>query len=341
MTDRNAANGAAKAMTIWVVTDGRAGNENQALGLAEAIAKNVRVQIIVKSARLAGPWNKLHFPLTPRNAFDHLDAASDAFPTGEGPDLWIGCGRQSVMLTIAAKRRYQKAFRVQILSPGAPLSNFDLVIAPAHDGLTGDNVISIIGAPNRLTDELLTKAAADFAPSFSAVPTPRIALLIGGPNKRYAFGETDQAQLLGVVDDILASGAGVMATASRRTPSALVEKLSRKLRETPHLFYDCETPGVRNPYPAMLGACDFVLATADSVNMISEAASGPAPVFVLALDRETKRDTKFDQWMNALVERECVRFFDGKFEHWPRKRLDETARVAQETLIAVDRSRSR
>ena len=48
-----------RALTIWVVSDGRAGIENQALGLAEAVERLTPAEIAVKHIRWRPLFDRL------------------------------------------------------------------------------------------------------------------------------------------------------------------------------------------------------------------------------------------------------------------------------------------
>ena len=83
-------------LSIWVVSDGRIGMENQALGLAEAVQRLTPATITVKRIRWRGAFDKLPSAL---KASWMLDPSSDAVvpAPGEGwPDLWIATGRAVV-----------------------------------------------------------------------------------------------------------------------------------------------------------------------------------------------------------------------------------------------------
>src|SRR5262249_21175442 len=83
--------------TVWVLTEGAAGMENQALGLAERLGLPVEV----KREMLRRPWRWL----APRIAISPFGRATpDSTPLGPPwPRLVIGCGRQSVPFVRAIK----------------------------------------------------------------------------------------------------------------------------------------------------------------------------------------------------------------------------------------------
>jgi hypothetical protein len=82
-----------------------------------------------------------------------------------------------------------------------------------------------------------------------------------------------------------------------------------------------------NPYFGMLGLADGIVATCDSVSMISEAVATPAPVMVAELPGRSRRNRLF---MRDLVDAGRVRPYVGRFEHWPVEPVDDTEVVAAE-----------
>lgn len=315
-----------RALTCWIVTDGRAGIEAQALGLAEAIADRTPLEIVRKRIRVRAPWRSL-----PR-AFSG-DAFAKLAPDSDGldppyPDLWIGCGRASVPLTIEAKRKSPETFTVQLQDPRAPCSLFDLVIAPAHDRLAGGNVFSIVGSTNRVA-----RKACDGA-------TPRaggrmnVAVLIGGPNRAFRLTPADAARIAAQIAELSRRGAAVSVTTSRRTPPEAADALCAALKGVAQTVWRAGVDDPKsNPYPEMLSDADFIFVTEDSVNMATEAAATGRPVFVLRLERKAFASArKFDAFHESLRRRGVSKPFAGRLETWAYEPLDETARAADETI---------
>jgi mitochondrial fission protein ELM1 len=306
---------------LWTVTDGRAGIEAQALGLAEAIARRTPAGIIRKRINVRAPFSAL-----PRAAwgdpFTALDREGDTI-SPPWPDLWIGCGRLSVPFSMAVKERAPDTFVVQIQNPRAPLGAFDLVVAPSHDAVTGANVFPILGSPNRIdATALLRPIAPGLAP---------VAVLIGGPNKAFRFDDRDGAA---IAARLVALEMPLDVTLSRRTPRAAAQALREKLGAFAARFYDPSHDGAgANPYPAMLGAARAIIVTEDSVNMAAEAAATGRPLYVMALARKPFASArKFDAFHAELRERGAARVFSGAIETWDYAPLDETSRAAEEIL---------
>ena len=176
------------AETCWILSDGKAGNENPCLGLAEAVG----LATTIKRVRPRAPWSLLP-PQLWLAPFSAPGPGSDPLAP-PWPDLLIAAGRQSVALSIAIKQASGgRCFTVQLLDPRVDPANFDMVVAPKHDGLEGTNVIVTRGALNRVTPERLAAAAREVASAVAPLPSPRIAVLIGGPSKRHRMSAADAA----------------------------------------------------------------------------------------------------------------------------------------------------
>ncbi|MBB5518421.1 mitochondrial fission ELM1 family protein [Amphiplicatus metriothermophilus] len=320
-------------LSCWVVSDGRAGMENQALGLAEAIGRRTALRIEAKRLAVGAPWRALPRALW-SDPFARLSSDS-ARLDAPFPDLWIACGRLSVPFSIAVRKRSPRTFVVQTQAPRAPLVSFDLVVPPEHDGLHGPNVFPILGSPNRLTPSRLKDDARRLAPALAHLPAPRVAVLVGGPNRAYRFSAHARQRFADALRALADGGAGLMVTASRRTEDETRAAILAALKEAPHFFWRGEAvAGLDNPYFGMLGLADHVIVTADSVNMAAEAAMTGKPVHVFPLDRAplARRANKFERFHRALAERGVARPFSGVLESWRYEPLDETSRAADETI---------
>ena len=316
-------------LSIWTVTDGRVGIENQALGLAEAIQRLTPAEITTKRLRfqrLFDRWpNALRF--WPRamlaDASDRIEAPF--------PDIAIANGRASLPFSTRLKHwSGGRTYVVQLQDPRTDLSAFDLVIPPLHDGVVGPNIFSILGSPNRITTERLEREPAPFRTQLAELAHPRIAVLIGGRSKAYDMSAATAERLADqVAQAVETSGGSLLLTFSRRTPGAARAALMARLDGVPGLIWDGEGP---NPYFAFLEAADHILVTADSVNMAAEAAATGKPVQILALDGD---GGKFDALHGALQSRGATRPFSGTLESWTYAPLTETDRAAREVLARM------
>lgn len=290
--------------------------ESQCLGLAEAL----ELEPVIHRVALRNPWRDLapHLHLGLRHAFvgDGLSAP--------WPELLIATGRLSVPASLYVRQRSPKTRRVQIQNPGISPSHFDLVIAPMHDDLWGTNVISTIGALHRATPQRLAEEAARLAPRLAGLPRPFLGVLIGGANAVYRFG-TEEARALAAALKVQSarSGGSLLVTPSRRTGEGNVTILREALADTPGFVWNGEGD---NPYFGILGSADVLLATGDSVNMVTEACASGKPVYIYALPGGSE---KFEQFHEGLTLRGYARLYEGSLESCPSNRLYEMTRVAR------------
>ena len=308
--------------TTWTLTDGHAGNLRQALSLAAALGHDA-----ARNWRLIprAPWRWAAPRALPgaRHAFGGDFARALSAP----PALAIGCGRQGALATRLLRKAGARA--VQILDPRIDPAHWDLVIAPEHDGLTGPNVLSLLGSLNPVDDGWLAAGREDF-PALAELPRPRIALLLGGSSRHARFDRAAFDALAASVAAVLArEGGSVLATASRRTPA----EVGLALRERMPAGGGEGWPGAAwlgaddgpNPYPGLLAWADRIVCTPDSVNMVSEACATRAPVFVFDPQRTEGRPRRF---LDALLARGRIRPVDDALARFDCEPLRETTRVA-------------
>jgi len=318
----------AEPLKIWAVSDGRAGIENQALGLAEAIGRRTPAFVTTKRVALRTPWSWLPpgFVPAPRNA---LTLGSDEIQA-PWPDIFIGCGRASVPFALGLRDWSNgKTFVVQLQDPRVNPREFDVVVPPIHDGLEGANVLPIVGACHRVSPEKIDQAVLDYPGALEDMPGPRFAVLIGGKSKR---NDISAKRAREIADTLVAvqreTGGTLLATLSRRTSNAARMQFRTWLAPHCAVFYEGEGP---NPYFALLGAADHIFVTADSVNMATEAAATAKPVHILNADGRGGKLTRFHE---SLAKRGCARPFRGRLETWSYPPLLETDRVAAAVLTA-------
>ena len=300
------------------LSDGRAGNARQALALARALVPAAGEHVLVPKA----PWRWL----APRRCPGDAHAFGPAFTTllSAPPALAVGCGRQAALATRLLRERGARV--VQVLDPRLPARHWDLVVAPEHDGLRGGNVITLAGSLHPVDDAWLARARAAF-PEFGTLPSPRIAVLVGGPGGGAGFDPADLESLLAEAGGMAArEGGSLMLVASRRTPDVVRAALRARPMPVPARAW-AEAADGPNPYAGMLAWADRIACTADSVNMLSEASATRAPVYVHRPGAMRGRPRRF---VDALLARGRVRPLDAAAAAFEATPLRETARVAAE-----------
>jgi len=313
--------------SCWVVTDGKAGMISQCVGLAEALGSDP----VIKTVRLRTPWRDL----TPYFRFGgRMQFTSDSDPlTPPWPDLLIATGRHSVAASILVRRLARgKTRTVQIQNPVISAKHFDLVVTPRHDNLQGDNVVVTRGALHRVTPAMLKEGADQLAWRLQHLKRPYISVLIGGSNGVYRLDADEMRSIAArLAACARALNASLIITPSRRTGEANHDILKDALVDVPHYLW---TGQGDNPYFGLLGLADFIVVTADSVNMVSEAASTGKPVYVAALPGGSAKFWNFHQ---RLTEEGVTRVFEDKLEPYDYPPLDDVAMVVDKVKALLRR----
>ncbi|MEM9783810.1 MAG: mitochondrial fission ELM1 family protein [Pseudomonadota bacterium] len=331
------ASDAEPSVTILCLTDGRAGNRAQALGLGEALARRATNRaprpVVVREGQVRlKRWSTL----LPARGWDWaartvpgwpgaglLDAAATL--TAPGADLIIGAGRRAAPIVAHIGRMYDVP-TVQLLDPQMDPAAFTLVAAPRHDGLEATNAVATLGSVGRVTRASIDAAHAalpsDLSDRLHAMPRPRIAVLLGGGSNSARWSDDDEDAFVAACKALADAGCSLIVTPSRRTDPAITAALRSDLPTERLFLWDGAGP---NPYPGMLGMADAVLVTADSVNMASEAAASGLPVHVFPIGH---LDAKLASFHRALEEHGAARPFTGAIESWTYAPLAEADRLA-------------
>ena len=265
----------AQPLTIWLLGDGKPGHENQALGLAEALAR-LRPCAIHRLS-LAGT----HGLIARVRLASRLGAALPK------PDLILAAGHATHPALLWLARKHH-ARSIVLMRPSLPLRWFDLCIAPAHDfphGATPATVITTRGALNRVR-----------APDPSS-PRHGGLILIGGPSVSHDWDEP--ALLAELTAIVTAPGGGLwQLTNSRRTPPGLLDRVRETLPALELFPHDATAS---DWLPARLAAAAAVWVTEDSVSMVYEALTSGARVGLLPVPRK-RPDTRVLRGLAELIE---------------------------------------
>lgn len=316
---------------------------NQVIGLCERLESTTSLPLswdhkILTPTPIAKGWP------TALAAIPSLHLAKQSSPliAPPFPKLAIGCGRMMIPLLLHLRRSGVKTVYLQ--DPRIDPGKFDLVIAPDHDPVQGNNVIKTIGSVHRVTQaRLAAEVPTIHAARLSSLPSPKLAVLIGGDNK-YLSLTTDRARAISrrLVNLSTQYGYSLMITASRRTTPDALSVLRAELSALKNCFFWDGTGA--NPYFDMLKSADGVIVTEDSVNMASEAAATGKPVYRCALVRKRrfggflppKARIKFDNFHHALDAYGASRPLpeSGPLDQWNYQPLDP-AEAAISAITAI------
>jgi mitochondrial fission protein ELM1 len=304
-------------LIAWVLTDGKAGDELQALSVAEALGLKPEIRRVRPRAPFAWlmPWG----PIDPRER----PSVPNSPITPPFPDIAIASGRRAVPYLRFVKRASGgRTFTVFLKDPRTGPRTADFIWSPTYDRLRGPNVLNTLTPPHRVSPERLQVARVQPDPRIASLPRPRVAVLAGGDSRHHRFTADDIARFVAHLTALAGTGAGLMMTASRRTPPALREALVGLARRRRGFFWDGEG---ENPYVALLANADAIVATADSFNMIGEAAATGVPILVF---EPTGGHPKLRAFMKGLRDHGAVHPFEGKLEGRGYEPLNSTSQIA-------------
>lgn len=295
---------------IWVIGDGKAGHENQSMGLALAMTRLTGARVERRGVERAGVLSRVF---------------AGAPPVGEGGAPWLAIGAgASTHATVLACGRVHGAKTVALMNPGWRRRRFDLCVIPEHDGVReGGRVMVTKGAINLVRPSLAREERAGL-------------VLVGGPSKHHGW---DGAEIARQVRAIVERSGGDRAwtlTTSRRTPLQTLDALERAFADAPALrarvsIWPVERTD-REWLLARYAESAEVWVSEDSVSMVYEALTSGARVGLLRVDR-VGDGGRVVRGLDALLR-------DGwatGFEEWSRSGalrpppgvLDEADRVAR------------
>lgn len=261
---------------VWVISGYRAGERHQVIALAEALGWPFEIRDIAHN-RLAPLVGLLR-----RRSFHGIDQKSSAPIEPPWPDLVISAGMRNEPIVRAIRQRSSNQTRlVHIGRTWAHPANFDLVVTtpqyrvPAHPKVL-QNLLTL----HRVTPERLRQAAEQGSTELADLPSPYIAVVVGGSSGSMDF-RPHEALALAQHCCALARrlGGSLLVTTSARTSPAAAQALSDTL-DIPHRFYRWQADDPANPYFAWLGLADQIVVTSDSIAMLSEACATGKPVYL-------------------------------------------------------------
>lgn len=315
-------------LTSWVLTDGKAGDEMQALSVADALSLSPEIRRVRPRAPFSWlmPWG----PIDPRER----PGAHNSPLVPPFPDLLIGSGRRAVpYLRFVKKASGGRTYTVFLKDPRTGPGAADFIWAPSYDRIRGPNVLTTLTPPHRVSPERLAAARAHPDSRLAGLKHPRVAVLVGGSSRHHRFEAQDAARFTAHLTTLAESGGALMITASRRTPEPLREALADLARRHGGFFWDGTG---ENPFVSLLALSEAVVVTADSFNMVGEAAATGVPLLVF---EPSGGHPKLRVFLDALKEKGVVHPFEGRLEGAPYEPLNSTPLIARAIAEGLARHR--
>ena len=256
-----------KTLIIWRFTDGKIGHEKQSAALIFELEKLIPVKVFEFHANTMDMF---------RDSF-LCQRKYSKYHNTQKPDLIIGVGHRTHLPILLAKQCFGGK-SVVIMKPSLPYLFFDFCLIPEHDDPPQrDNVISIIGSLNKISDG-----------RFVSKENGLCTFLIGGPSNHYNWSANQ------IIDEIekhtkshLHTNTRFILTTSRRTPADFLKILKQRKFENFEVF---DFPATSKGWvEEILLKSESVLVTPDSISMVYEALSAKCLVGLLKLEPKSAK----------------------------------------------------
>ena len=284
------------ARKVLVLTDGKAGHENQSRAFARALGCGCDVVRVRFRSRLAKAASYLLDRLGAA-CLGLVDFSDGPKPSGAADaSKWsavIGTGSGTFYAAKALARRLGVKCGVVLYPRGYRLSGFDCVLAPSFDRPC--RLPNVVEIPANLVaaDEAFYEKGVEAFRARTDVK-PEIAVIVGGPNK---CSEMSAEWMRERLDEVFSMPGAKVVTTSRRTPPG-VEAVVDSYPWDWKLIYSRDS---FNPIPAFVKLARRIYVTAESTGMLSECCTfGTAEVF--ALDNLKPGPSKFRRFLDGLRE---------------------------------------
>ena len=299
-----------------LLTEGMHGMISQVEGLAKALD----IDFTHHKVELNKFWKLIPPKFTPVSNFTFNSITTNDF------DIIISCGRKSVIPSIYLKKNSKKkVHNIHIQDPKVSLNNFDFIIAPEHDGLTGENVILSKGSIHYLTKEEITNNHEYLSEKLNK-EKEYLSLILGGPNKYYDYNEKNLIKIFDKIKSILESNnLQAIIIPSMRTPKKIIDFTQNYLGENNLVIKDVD----KKAYLSSLSLAKYIVVTCDSTSMISEAALTGKPIYIAEIPAKSN-DYRFRKFRDLFHKLKIVKNLNEKVEIWNYEILDETNRIAKE-----------
>ncbi|AFE52569.1 putative nucleoside-diphosphate-sugar epimerase [Rickettsia prowazekii str. GvV257] len=354
-------------MNIWVIADDRTGNTHQAIALAAQLTGKYTT-ITLEYNFLAKLPNFLlqYYPIHVKREL--LQDIIDKLP----PDMIITAGRRTAVLAFYLKKKFENIKLVQIMQPNLPYNIFDAIILPYHDyrdllycgpaKILSKNIKShckVLNYSSRQHDiEKMMKiipingALNNITAKFSAASLelqkhyPHLkqftAVIIGGNNKRFSFNEDIAILFSSLLNKIYSNQAiPFFISFSRRTPQIVKSIIKNNTHASTMIYDPSKDTDYNNPYIDMLANAKYIISTADSISMCSEAASSGKPLYIFYPPNFNSLKHKI--FIEQLVEQKIARIFNESItmlEEYSYKPLNEAKKVAEIIKFALKINKS-
>ena len=296
-----------------LLTEGMHGMISQVEGLAKALD----LEFIHEKIELNNFWKLIPPNFTPVKNFVFKNNIDKNF------NIVISCGRKSVIPSIYLKQKYKnKIINIHIQNPKVSLNYFDYIVAPEHDELKGNNVLTTKGAIHYLRNNELDENQSYLKSKI--IKEKVVSLIVGGPNKYYDYKiKSLEEVFLKIKNNFISKGYQLIFIPSMRTPKNIIERAQTYFDENQIIISNID----KKAYLSSLKLANHIVVTCDSTSMISEAAITGKPIYVAQMP-PIKSNDRFKKFYELFMSLNIIRNLENSLDTWSYEKLNETDRIS-------------
>ncbi|MFV0481236.1 MAG: ELM1/GtrOC1 family putative glycosyltransferase [Campylobacteraceae bacterium] len=277
-------------MKILIISDGRAGHENQSIAFCELLdAKFDILHVSFKNKVL----KTLSYFLDWLNIYIKIFICKEE--TKKDYDFIVCAGST----TYYGAKYFSKHLHVKsiaLMYPKGYKNNFFRIFAQSHDNPKEAKNLTIL--PINISNP---KPKNIYTPKKDAV-----GIIIGGNNSAFSMQKEDIKNYLQKIEEEF-KYCEIAISTSPRTPKDVDDLIENTSFDYRVIYSKDKT----NPTTDFINSCKYVFITEDSTSMISDAVSaGSANVEILKLKTQ-KKDSKFKRFIDNLISLNTVHIYDG------------------------------
>ncbi len=317
---------------IWIIADNKVGTYQQSIALAEAIGFEyelikVNYNYFSKLPNFLLRFFPIHLDkISCKKCYDYIDNCNYF------PRFIISSGRRTAPIALWLKKYFILSKIIQIMQPEINYNKFDFIILPKHDKIKNfkfKNLITTIGALNRINDKIIDEEQKKFTSFFDKINKKIVVLLIGGNSKDNSYDPNSIANLCQQVSTIINNNNYFLVALNSPRTTFEIDQIIINNLNCEHVFLEYKNIKNNNPYIASLGYGNLFIATGDSVSMISECCSTGKPVFIF--DNNKISSPKHRAFHQQLFQNNYAKNFtiNADFNNpCPSKKLQEAKRIS-------------
>ncbi len=274
---------------VWLLSQGRRGDLEQMLALAQALSWPLEIKTLV-----------FRPPAIPALAPVLLRADASDRIAPPWPDA-IVCA-EAMASVIARRLRRLAGGSTKLICLGRPAGDpaaFDLVLTTAQYHLPPRPNVVELSLPLTALPAPDSPAGGKLAARLTG-DRPHIAVVIGGASSPEILDRAVARELAGALCRYAVQNGGTLhVVTSPRTSRKVSDELLRRF-PPPHRVHVYDR-AANNPYRRILALADEIIVTNDSVSMVADALATQKPVYVYALPRSRNLAFRASEWCRRNV----------------------------------------